>query len=74
MYTIQVIDHRDGKPVENKRVGIVYDSFFGGVTQDVRTDHRGEAHFDYKNGEGRVIIDGQTRWKGYLEGRVVVYI
>lgn len=74
MYTIQVIDQRDGKPAENKRVGIVYNGFFRGSTRDIRTDRRGEAHFDYDNGDGKVYVDGEPRWEGYIQGRIVVYI
>lgn len=74
MFTIQVIDHRDGKPAVYKKVGISFSGFFGGSTRDVRTDNRGEAHFDYRNGDGKVYVDGECRWEGYLEGRVVVYI
>ena len=57
-----------------KKVGIVFDGFFRGVTRDIRTDDRGEAHFDYDNGRGKVYVDGEARWEGYIEGRVVVYI
>lgn len=74
MFTIRVLDKRDGDPVVYKKVGIVFDGFFRGVTQDVRTDDRGEAHFDYKNGDGRVIIDGECCYEGYLSARVTVYI
>lgn len=74
MFTIQVIDHRDGKPAVYKKVGISFNGFFGGSTRDIRTDDRGEAHFDYRNGDGKVYVDGECRWEGYLEGRVVVYI
>ena len=74
MFTIQVIDHRDGKPVEYKKVGVIFEGFFRGSTRDIRTDSRGEAHFDYDNGQGKVYINGECRWEGYLEGRVIVYI
>ena len=74
MFTIQVIDHRDGRPAVYRKVGIVFEGFWRGVTKDLRTDDRGEAHFDYDNGRGKVYVDGEPRWEGYIEGRIVVYI
>jgi len=74
MYTIKVIDHRDGKPVNYAKVGIIYSGFFGGVTKDLRTDERGEAHFDYDNGKGTVYVNGKKSYEGQIEGRIVIYI
>lgn len=74
MYTVQVIDKRDGKPVEYAKVGIVYDGFFRGSTRDLRTDDKGEAHFDYDNGYGRIFVNGQERYHGEICGRMVVYL
>lgn len=74
MYTIKVIDHRDGKPVEYAKVGIVYHGFFRGSTKDLRTDFNGEAHFDYDNGNGKVYVNGEVKYDGEISGRIVVYI
>lgn len=74
MYTIKVIDHRDGKPAENKTVCVHYSGFFGGHTRDVKTDSRGEAHFDYRNGEGKIFVGSQEVYEGEIAGRMVVYI
>lgn len=74
MFTVKVIDHRDGRPAEYKKVGIVFKGFFRGLTKDLRTDEYGEAHFDYDNGEGTIYVDGKPAYEGYIEGRIIVYI
>ena len=74
MYTIKVIDHRDGKPVYYAKVGISYNGFFRGSTRDIRTDRNGEAHFDYSNGNGKVYVNGNVCFEGDIEVRIVVYI
>lgn len=74
MFTIKVIDHRDGEPLENKTVAVHYSGFFGGFTRDVKTDYRGEAHFDYKNGEGKIYVGSKVVYEGEISGHMVVYV
>ena len=74
MYTIKVIDTRDGRPVEYTKVGVVYHGFFPGSTKDLSTDSNGEAHFDYDNGNGEVYVNGKKPYDGEIKGRIVIYI
>ena len=75
MVTVKVIHRSSGKPVKGKKVAIGVDSLTaGGVTSGEWTDSNGEAHFDIKPCNGKVFVDGSTVHKGYLSGRVVVYI
>ena len=74
MITVKVIYQSTGKPAENRKVALGFSSFFRGVTSYEYTDSNGEAHFEADNGDGEVYVDGSTRHKGYLSGRVVVYI
>ena len=74
MFTVQVIDRRDGKPLEYKTVAVHYSGFFGGITRDVKTDSRGEAHFDYKNGKGKIYVGSKVAYEGDISGRIVVYV
>lgn len=75
MVTIQVVNTKTGKPEENKKVYITFGSGWGKKsTEDVWTDDRGEAHFDAKPGEGKVVVNGSKEYEGMTEGRVVVYI
>lgn len=75
MITVKVIWQSTGKPAEGRKVALGFSGLFtGGVTRSEYTDRNGEAHFDSDNGEGEVYVDGSTRHRGYLSGRIVVYI
>ncbi len=74
MFTVQVLDHRDGQPLEYKTVAVQYSGFAGGFTRDVKTDYRGEAHFDYRNGEGKIYVGSEVVYEGEISGRIVVYL
>ena len=74
MFTVKVIDHRDGKPLEYKTVCVHYSGFFGGHICDIKTDSRGEAHFDYRNGEGKIYVGSKVVYEGEISGRIVVYV
>jgi len=74
MFTVKVIDHRDGQPLEYKTVAVHYSGFFGGQTCDVKTDYRGEAHFDYRNGEGKIYVGSKMVYEGEISGQIVVYV
>jgi len=56
-------------------VAVSFDGFItGGVTNDVRTDSNGEAHFDHDPRSGKIFVDGKKVFEGWIEGRVVVYV
>lgn len=74
MFTVKVLDRRDGQPLEYKTVAVKYSGFTGGFTQDVKTDYRGEAHFDYRNGEGKIYVGSEVVYEGEISGRIVVYV
>lgn len=75
MITVKVIWQSTGKPAEGRKVSLGFNAFFsGGVTNNEYTDRNGEAHFDSNNGDGQVYVDGSTKHKGYLSGRIIVYI
>jgi hypothetical protein len=75
MITVKVCYESSGKPAKDKKVSIGVDSLFSdGVTDSVWTDSNGEAHFDIEPCNGKVFVDGSTAHKGYLKGRIVVYI
>lgn len=74
MFTVKVIDHRDGKPLEYKTVAVHYSGIFGGHTCDIKTDYRGEAHFDYRNGEGKIYVGSKVVYEGEISGQIVVYV
>lgn len=75
MITVKVIHEQSGEPWENQKVALGFDGLFsGGVTNDEYTDSRGEAHFDYKPGNGKVYVNGDVAFKGHLSGRIVVYV
>ncbi len=63
-----------GKPAKGSRVAIGFDGFTRGVTDSEYTDSEGEAHFDAEPGTGEVYVDGATKHRGRISGRVVVYI
>ncbi len=60
--------------MKGKKVSLAFDSMLRGSTDSEYTDSEGEAHFDAENGDGKVFVDGSTKHKGKLAGRVVVYI
>lgn len=74
MFTVKVLDRRDGQPLEYKAVAVHYSGFTGGSTRDVRTDTNGEAHFDYRNGDGKIFVGSEVVYEGYISGRIVVYV
>ncbi len=74
MFTVKVIDRRDGKPVKDKKVSVGFEGFFRGFARDQYTDSVGEAHFSEDNGRGKIYIGGRTVYEGEIAGRIVVYI
>jgi hypothetical protein len=75
MITVKVCYESSGKPASNKKVSLGIDELFrAGVTGSEWTDSNGEAHFDVEPGQGRVFVDGSTKHKGYLKGRIMVYV
>lgn len=74
MFTVQVLDRRDGQPLEYKTVAVHFSCFLAGHTRDVKTDHRGEAHFDYNNGQGKIYVGSQVVYDDEISDRIVVYV
>jgi len=73
MFTIQVIASSSGDPVENIKVCVSF-SGFRGMTDEIWTNKKGEAHFDYAPGDGKVFLNGRTSYEGDISGRVVIYV
>jgi hypothetical protein len=75
MISVKVVSESSGKPVKGKKVSLGFDGLLtGGVTGPEYTDSEGEAHFNSDPGNGQVFVDGATKYRGRLAGRVVVYI
>ncbi len=74
MVAVKVVWESTGQPVQGSRVAIWLSGFSGGVTNEEYTNDNGEAHFDVDTGQGEVYVDGSTKYKGRVSGRVVVYI
>jgi hypothetical protein len=74
MVTIKVLWRDTGKPAKGSRVAIGFDGFTRGVTDSEYSDSDGEAHFDAESDSGEVYVDGDTKHRGRIAGRVVVYI
>lgn len=73
MVTIKVLSKSTGKPLQGRRVSIGF-SGLRGITSAQFTDSNGDAHFNVEPGQGEVYVDGNTVYKGYLSGRIVVYV
>ncbi len=75
MVTVKVVYQSTGKPAVGRKVSLyIREVFAGGITLPQYTDSNGEAHFDIESTEGEVYVDGSTKHKGRLAGRIVVYI
>ncbi len=77
MITVQIFYTSNGKPAETIKVALGFNGGIfggGGGSQYQWTDSNGEAHFDYKPGDGKVYVGSSIAHQGYLAGRVVVYI
>jgi len=75
MVTVKVVYQSTGKPAKDRKVALYVSKFLAsGVTNSEYTDSNGEAHFDVESTDGEVYVDGSTKHKGRLAGRVVVYI
>jgi 5-hydroxyisourate hydrolase-like protein (transthyretin family) len=75
MVIVKVVYQSTGKPAKDRKVALYVSKFLAsGVTNSEYTDSNGEAHFDVESTDGEVYVDGSTKHKGRLAGRVVVYI
>lgn len=74
MFTVKVVSRRDGKPVKDKKVSVIFDGLFRGCARDQYTDSVGEAHFSEDNGRGNIYIGGRSVHNGEIAGRIVIYI
>lgn len=74
MFTVKVINRYDGRPVEDKKVSVVFEGLFRGCARDQYTDVIGEAHFTEDNGTGDIYINGRSVYHGEIAGRIVIYI
>lgn len=73
MFTIKVVSQSTGKPAQHKRVRVSF-SGLRGMTDNQFTDNSGEAHFNSDPGEGEVYVDGKSKFKGKISGRVLIYL
>lgn len=75
MITVKVLYESSGKDAEGKKVALYLSRFLAsGVTDSQWTDFRGEVHFDVESCDGEVYVNGSTKYKGHLSGRITVYI
>lgn len=74
MVTVRLLSERSGKPIVGTKVSLGFDGLTRGVTKSEYTDQKGEAHFNADPGDGKVFVDGSTKYKGRLTGRVIVYV
>ncbi len=75
MVTVKVVYESSGKPAKGCKVALYVSRFMAsGVTDSQYTDSNGEAHFDIESTDGEVYVDGSTKHKGRLAGRIVIYI
>jgi hypothetical protein len=74
MFTVQVVYRSTGKPVESKKVGVIFNGLMRGCARDQYTDRNGEAHFSEDNGHGTIYVQGNKVFEGRIEGRKVIYI
>lgn len=74
MITVKVIDRSTGKPIHNKKVGVIFNGLFRGHAKDQYTDKNGEVHFSEDNGEGVIYVNENKVYEGRIEGRKIVYI
>lgn len=75
MVTVQVFYGSSGKAAEQRKVALYLSRFLSsGVSETKFTDSQGEAHFDVESCDGEIYVDGSTKYKGRLSGRMIVYI
>lgn len=75
MVTVKVVYQSTGEPAKDRKVALYVSRFLAsGVTDTEYTDSNGEAHFDIESTDGEVYVDGSTKHKGRLTGRIVIYI
>ena len=74
MFTVKVINKNTGKPISNKKVGVIFNGLFRGCAKAQYTDNDGEAHFSEDNGEGIIYVNGNKVFEGRIEGRKIIYL
>jgi len=73
MITIKLISRSSGKPVSGRKVTVVFSGMTRG-TDSGFTDSSGEVDLNVSPGAGEVYVDGSSKHKGHLSGRVTVYV
>jgi hypothetical protein len=63
-----------GRPVAGADVHISWDggSWFGGTWSRERTDGNGRAYFNVGTGNGTILVNGSTVYRGYIQGTINV--
>lgn len=74
MFTIQVIEMRNGRPLKNARVQAFFEGWFRGHTSEEWTNEEGEVTFDYDNGKGEIYVNGKRAFEGEIYGHRRVYV
>jgi uncharacterized GH25 family protein len=71
MITVQIISQQTGKPVKGKKVSVHlnWGIMGGGTAGEDRTDENGQVEFPKADpSNGQIFIDGNTAFKGQLQG------
>lgn len=74
MVSVKVCWKQNGKPAEGRKVAVSFDGLTGGITGNEFTNSSGEVHFDVDPGQGKVYVDGNTAFTGWVQGMIVVYL
>lgn len=74
MITIQVFRKSTGKPVKGVKVSVQFEGLTRGFSSAEYTNERGEVHISNSPGNGTIYVNGNSAYRGRIEGRQVVYV
>ncbi len=74
MFTVKVIESNTGEPAYYQKVGVIFNGWTRGLTDDKRTNEEGEVHFSESVGDGTIFVNGKAVYEGKIKGLKVVYI
>lgn len=74
MVTVQVVYKSSGKPAKGQKVTLSFDGLLRGMSKPSYSNSRGMVNFDLTPGSGKIYVNGNSAYKGRIEGTTVVYI
>ncbi|MBR5910909.1 MAG: hypothetical protein IKZ55_02905 [Bacteroidales bacterium] len=76
MFTVKVVESCSGRPVSGAKVSVYVNNGLShfGFTNDQYTDYDGEASFGVDSNDATIYVNGQSKYRGRVEGIKIIYV